>query len=189
MEARAGAAQRTRESILQAAYDCWSELNYDEVSLEQIAARAGVTKQTVIRVFGSKDQLAFATADWQRPREEAQRWVEPGDVTAAIEVLVTSYERMGDANVRVLALEQRVPAIGYLLQQARKSHRGWIERVFKPCLPKRKGATYERRVMAFYAATDVTTWKLLRRDFGLSRHDTAAVMLTLVSSLAEKGAG
>lgn len=188
MEARADAAQRTRESILQAAYDCWSELDYDEVSLEQIAARAGVTKQTVIRVFGSKDQLAYATAAWQRPREESQRLVEPGDVAAAIEVLVTSYERMGDANVRVLALEKRVPAIGYLLDQARKSHRGWVERVFKPFLPKRKGASYERRVMAFYAATDVTGWKLLRRDFGLSQRDAAAVMLTLASSLAEKGA-
>lgn len=189
MAARANAVQRTRASILQAAYECWSEQDYDEVSLEQIAARAGVTKQTVLRVFGSKDQLAYATVDWHRPLEESQRLVEPGDVAAAVEVLVTSYERMGDANVRVLALEKRVPAIGYLLEQARKSHRGWVERVFEPFLPKRKGATYERRVMAFYAATDVTGWKLLRRDFGLNRQETAAVMLTLVSSLAEKGAG
>ncbi len=189
MEARADAAQRTRESILQAAYDSWREQDYDEVSLQRVAARAGVTKQTVIRLFGSKDQLAYATVDWQRPREESQRAVEAGDVAAAVEVLVTSYERMGDANVRVLALEKRVPALGYLLDQARQSHRGWVERVFLPYLPKRKGATYEKRVMAFYAATDVTVWKLLRRDFALSRQDTAAVLLTLVSSLAKKEAG
>jgi AcrR family transcriptional regulator len=189
MDARAEAAQRTRERILQAAYDSWSEQDYDDVSLELVAARAGVTKQTVIRLFGSKDRLAYATADWQRPREESQRVVEPGDLAAAVEVLVTSYERMGDANVRVLALEKRVPALGYLLDQARQSHRGWVERVFLPFLPKRKGATYRKRVMAFYAATDVSVWKLLRRDFGLSKQDTAAVLLTLVSSLANDEGG
>lgn len=184
MEARADAAQRTRERILQAAYDSWSEQDYDEVSLERVAARAGVTKQTVIRLFGSKDQLAYATADWQRPREESQRVVEAGDLAGAVEVLIASYERMGDANIRVLALEKRVPALAYLLDQARQSHRGWVEGVFSPFLPKRKGAAHRKRVMAFYAATDVTVWKLLRRDLGLSRQDTAAVMLTLVSGLA-----
>lgn len=37
--------------------------------------------------------------------------------------------------------------------------------------------------MAFYAATEVTIWKLLRRDFQLSRADTEAVFLALVSGL------
>ena len=61
--------------------------------------------------------------------------------------------------------------------------------MFLPYLPKRKGAAYQKRVMAFYAATDVTVWKLLRRDFALSRHDTTAVLLTLVSGLAKKDEG
>ena len=40
--------------------------------------------------------------------------------------------------------------------------------------------------MAFYAATEVMLWKLLRRDFGLSRKETEAVFLTLVSGLANQ---
>jgi hypothetical protein len=121
--------------------------------------------------------------DWQTPREEAERAVEPGDVTAAIEVLVGRYEQMGDANVRVLELEHRVPAIQYLLAQGRQSHLAWVERVFRPFLPRRKGAAHRRRMMAFYAATDVMIWKVLRRDFQLSREETHAVFLTLVSGL------
>lgn len=187
MERRHAAVERTREAILAAAYELWRTEEYDDVSLERVAERAGVTKQTVIRQFGSKDQLAYATVDWQRPREEAAREVEPGDLEAAVDVLVDRYERIGDANIRVLALEQRVPAIRYLLEQSRASHRQWIERVFAPFLPAR-GVARRRRVTAFYAATEVTLWKLVRRDFGQSRADVRAVFLALVSGLTSTGA-
>ena len=169
--------------ILQTAYELFLEQHYDEVSLERVAERAGLTKQTIIRQFGSKDQLAYAVVDWQRPREEAARLVEPGDVRGAVNTLVERYERMGDANVRVLQLESRVPAIRYLLEQGRESHAAWVARVFAPFLPRRRGRAHRRRVMAFYAATEVMLWKLLRRDFGLSRKETGAVLLALVSGL------
>lgn len=186
MSARAGAVEETRERILQAAYALLLIEQYDDVTLERVAERAGVSKQTLIRQFGSKDQLAYAVVDWQRPQEEAARMVEPGEVAAAVANIVERYERMGDANVRVLELEHRVPAIRYLLEQGRDSHRGWIERVFAPYLPNPGGAPYERRVMAFYAATEVMTWKLLRRDFALGPRQTQAVMLELVSGLVAK---
>jgi len=184
MQSRAQGVEETRARILQATYEIFLEQHYDEVSLERVAQRAGVTKQTLIRQFGSKDRLAYAVVDWQRPREEAARMVEPGDMCGAIETLVERYERMGDANVRVLELESRVPAIRYLLQQGRESHSAWVARVFAPFLPKRSGRARQRRAMAFYAATEVMLWKLLRRDFGLSRKETEAVLLELVSGLA-----
>jgi AcrR family transcriptional regulator len=186
MENRAEAAARTREAILQAAYDLWLTDDYDDVSLERVAARAGVSKQTVIRSFGAKDQLACAVVDWQRPREEAARVIEPGDLNAAVDVLVARYEEIGDANVRLLALEQRVPAIRYLLEQARESHSAWIEHAFAPYLPKRNGAARRRRLMAFYAATEVMLWKLIRRDLQQSRTDVHAIFLDLVSGLASR---
>jgi hypothetical protein len=37
--------------------------------------------------------------------------------------------------------------------------------------------------MALSAATDVTTWKYLRRDHGLSRARTAAVLQELIEAL------
>src|SRR5262245_35566624 len=122
MEARADAVEQTRESILRATYELWLEYDWDDFSLERVAERAGVSKQTVIRQFGSKDKLALATVDWQRPVEEAGRVVEPGDVAGAVEVIIARYEKMGDANIRALALEHRIPAIRYLLEQGRASH-------------------------------------------------------------------
>jgi AcrR family transcriptional regulator len=183
MQSRADAVEETRLQILHASYELWLGHTYEELSLERIADRAGVSKQTVIRQFGSKEQLFFETVDYVRPREEAARVVEPGDVRAAVAIVVERYEELGDANVRVLELENRVPAVRHLLEQGRESHRLWIERVFAPFLPKRKGPAYARRVMAFYSATEVMVWKLLRRDFKLSREQTEAVLFEMVSAL------
>ena len=185
MQARAESVEHTRLRILQAAYDLWLERDYDAVTLEDVAARAKVTKQTLIRQFGSKDRLIIATVDWQRTHEEAARTVEPGDLNTAVTVLLGRYERMGDANVRVLAIEHRVPALHYLLEQGRESHRSWIEKVFRPYLPAKKGAAYRQKVLAFYVATEVMNWKLLRRDLGKSLAETHAVFLALVTAVAQ----
>jgi AcrR family transcriptional regulator len=186
MDTRVEATEQTRRRVLQAAYELWLAHTYDAVSLEKVAARAGVTKQTLLRHFGSKEQLAIAVVDFQRPREEAARAADPGDVERAITKLVERYEKMGDANLRMLELERRVPAIDYLLKQSRESHRRWVEQVFEPFLPARRGASRERRVLAFYAVTEVMVWKLLRRDFRLSRKETRAVLLELVSGLTTR---
>jgi AcrR family transcriptional regulator len=183
MSARARSVEETRERILRAALALWLKLPFDEVTLDEVAKRAGVSKQTVLRVFKSKEHLAFEMVDWYRPQEEAARDAPPGDVDTAVARLLDRYEEMGDANVRVLDLERRVPEIRYLLAQARESHQHWVERTFAPFLPARGGGTYRRRVMAFYAATEVTSWKLLRRDFELSRAETEAIFLDLVRGL------
>src|SRR5437764_2573263 len=55
MVARAEAAEATRLRILDAARQLFADLLYDQVSLNAVAARAGVTVQTVIRRFTSKE--------------------------------------------------------------------------------------------------------------------------------------
>lgn len=177
MTARKDAVESTRERILRAAYEEWSRRSYDQVSLQTIADTAGVSRQTVARQFGTKDALAFAVVDWQKPLEDDLRATEAGDLEAAVTRLVGRYESMGDANVRMLELEGRVPAIDYLLQVARDGHRAWVERTLLPdvSVGERAGLT-----LALYAATDVTLWKLLRRDLRQDPDVVVATVLRLV---------
>ncbi len=60
------------------------------------------------------------------------------------------------------------------------SHRGWIERTFSPWLTSARGARREELILALYAATDVTVWKLLRRDLGCTRPRTESIIRQLV---------
>ena len=182
MRARQEAVASTRERILRAAYDQFSGQSYDQVSIESVARAAGASRQTVIRQFGTKDELAFAVVDWQKPREDAFRAAEPGDIGTAVTRLVDGYEEMGDANVRMLELEGRVPAIDHLLDVSRAGHRAWIERTL---LPDGVSGDLEQVVLALYAATDVMVWKLLRRDLGQTRPATESIILRLVRAVLD----
>jgi len=51
---RAGASEETRLRIIEAARELFSESGYPNVSLDDIAAKAGVSRQTVYVQFGSK---------------------------------------------------------------------------------------------------------------------------------------
>lgn len=180
MTARAEAVQATREAICAAAIELWLDVPYDELTLDDIAGRAGTTRQTVLRHFGSKEGLALAAAEWYSPRIEAATEVEPGDIAAAVSAIVLQYEAMGDANVRLLEIEDRVAEVHELLERARSGHRAWVEQSFAPFVERVDRSEREHLVDALYAATEVTVWKLLRRDFGRSVDATEAVLDTLV---------
>jgi AcrR family transcriptional regulator len=177
MELRAAAAEATHERILDAATGLFLESWYDDVTLAVIAKRAGVSGQTVINHFGGKEQLAAAVYERVGEQITSLRYSpEPGDVPALVEALVDDYDRTGDAVVRLLALEEKVPSVQPLLARGRASHHGWVREMFgAPDL-----------VPELVVATDVYAWKLLRRDQGLSRDETVAAILRIVQALLER---
>ena len=179
MTARADAVEQTRERILHVTYQLWLDRSYDELTVDAIAAAAEVSRQTVHRHFGSKDDLVLAVMAWLGPREEAARAVEVGDTEAAVRRVVERNEETGDADLRALELEGRVATVERMLAEGRRSHRQWVEQAFDPYLP-RPSARRDRVVDALYAATDVTVWKLLRRDFGRTAAETEAIIRLLV---------
>jgi len=185
-EARAAAADETRSKIVEAAIEAFLAGWYDEVTLRQVADRAGVALQTVVNHFGSKEQLFAAGVDTLQPRIEALRNTAPvDDLDAAVTVVVDHYEVTGDAIIRALAMEDRVPALKPILTRGRRFHRAWVERVFAaPLAEVPSGAPRRRAVAAYVAALDVYVWKRLRRDLRLSRADTVAVMQSLAAGLS-----
>src|SRR5215218_9961518 len=112
MRARAEAAAVTGRRILEAVMELHMECFFDQVSLEDIAERSGVTVQTVIRRFGSKERLIEAAAEEGKSQVVRQRDQAPvGDVEGAAKNLVDHYEEWGDGVLRLLAQEERVPAL------------------------------------------------------------------------------
>ena len=104
MRARAQAAEATAQAIIAAARALFAERPYDQVSLPVIAERAGVTVQTVLRRFGSKEELFAAAAAQRSGQIRADREAAPpGDLTH----LVAHYERWGDEQAYLLAATRR----------------------------------------------------------------------------------
>jgi AcrR family transcriptional regulator len=183
MVARAEAAAATRERILAAAWRRFADEIYERVRLADVASDAGVSVQTVHSAFGTKDQLFVAAWGWAIGPEGARRDRAPaGDVKQAVRLLYDSYELQGDAALRLLAEEDRIPAIRRMTDAGRAWHRGWVERTFAPLLAGSRGAARERRVVALVVATDILVWKLLRREMGLGRAEAERVVIDMIAA-------
>lgn len=180
MRARADGVAATRERIARVMLKLALAQPYEEITLQGIADASAVSHQTVLNHFASKEGVALAAArllaeQTGQAREKAQ----PGEVTSAITVLVGEYERFGDANARWAMSAERLGSLAPLLDEARAGHQLWLQHIFGAMLPAHAGAR-RRAISALHAATDVYTWKLLRRDLRLSRVETEAVMADLV---------
>jgi hypothetical protein len=107
----------------------------------------------------------------------------PGDVEGAVRILWDTYEEHSDAVLRVVAQEDRIPAIHQMVEAGRQYHRGWVERTFAPQLAGLRRAARERRLAALIVATDVMTWKVMRREMGLARPTAEQVVVEMVSAM------
>jgi AcrR family transcriptional regulator len=179
---RAAAAQQTRERIMRAAIELFYELTYDEMTFARIAERAGVSPQTVVLHFKTKDNLVAETAKWWRPREEGLRETPTGDPFEAAEKLCARYELTGKAVMHVLAVEESVPGVQSILRHGRRSHREWVEATFGRFLA-RSGAVRERQIMQLVVAYDIYTWSILRRV--MSAEETVTAMGELARAVLD----
>jgi AcrR family transcriptional regulator len=184
MKARAEAVEATRDRIARAAMARFLAQLYDDVTIAAVAADAGVSAQTVLNRFESKEGLftaaaALFSADLAGDRAQSS----PHDAATAVAALMEQFERTGDGNVRLALLDERIPAVKAALDDGRSFHQEFLAGVFAERLP---GAPAERRraLAALHAATDVYTWKLLRRDLGLGRRATQQVMTEMVEAIA-----
>jgi AcrR family transcriptional regulator len=187
MGARAEATAETGRRILRETLEAYREGFYDEVSLEDIAERAGVTVQTILRRFGSKEELISAAAKAARKSLRSQRDNAPvDDVAGAVGLLVNTYEEHGDRVLRLLAQEDRVAAFRLVTNAGREYHYEWVERVFASLLTRRAGSARERLLGQLIAITDLYFWKVLRHDLGLSREQTTLAISEAIAGLDAK---
>lgn len=183
MTARAQSAAATGERILDAAIALFWERPTDQIVLREVAERAGVTVQTVIRRYGGREGLLAAAGERQLRATESERAVPEGDVPAALSALLDHYERNAAGVLRLLAAEESSPVLAEFAQRGRRLHKEWCCAAFAPFLAHLTGVHHERRLAQVVAICDVYTWKLLRLDAGLSRRQTHLALAELLEPL------
>jgi|SRR5581483_2397004 len=184
MVARAQAAEQTRARLLDSAWRHFSEQPFDAVRLADVAAEADVSLPTLHNNFGTKDVLFAAAWSSRMGVEGARReGAATGDARASLRVLYDSYEQEGDAVLRMLAQEERIPAVKEQADSGRAWHRAWVGRTFEQALGPLGGAARERRLTELVVATDLLVWKLLRREMGLGRRAAEGIVLEMIAAL------
>jgi AcrR family transcriptional regulator len=175
--AREEAQQRTREALLEAAIDEFYGDRWSKVSLAGLATRAGVTKQTLLRHFGSKEGLLIQALVRSAAQVLDERWNAPvGDVDGAIENLLEHYEAWGGRARRLGAWQDAPSVLAKLSRAGRQVHYQWIEFVFAPQLEGLEEAGSSRLRAELIVVCDVQTWWILAHDLELGRAEVKSIL-------------
>lgn len=185
MTARRAKASETRERIRSAAVAFYRDAALENFTLDDVAERAETTVQTVLRVFGSKEQLIVAALGGIAEDGQPIRATPPGDIPAAVQAIYDIYEAIGDFLIGQLADERRRPALRLSLDAGRENHRVWVRQIFASELSARRGKARDQLFSILVVALDVYTWKLLRRDLALSRSAAEAAVRTIITGVID----
>jgi AcrR family transcriptional regulator len=181
MTTRARAVEETRARIIDACVGLHGERPVAEIGLDDVASRAGVSVQTVLRHFGSRAGLEEASFEAAQQAVTDERRTPVGDVAAAVRVIVDHYEKRGDQALLMLAQEGQQPLMARITDRGKALHRQWVEEVFAPYLAEADDPGELTDLLV--VATDVYAWKLLRRDRALGRDRTERRIRHLVDRI------
>lgn len=129
---RAASQAETRRRILDAAHEEFSTRRVADVSIDQVAARAGFTKGAVYSNFESKTDLLFAVLE-QRMRERGADYIDLVAESSDAELGSAAGQRAGRTQAdelgyfrlvaSVWAVAVHEPVIGARLAELRRAHR------------------------------------------------------------------
>jgi AcrR family transcriptional regulator len=182
--ARAQAQDDRRQRILDAAYEAFSARRYDDVTLADLAGRAGTSERTVYRLFGTKKRLLSLWLSEGAPGMAT--WPDPAvlpDTHAFVHELVLFYEEHGVAILNMLSQEASVPALRRLLDPWRVRHEKGIERALGHLLRGSRGEARKRRHLQLVTICDVQMWNLLRHGKRLPRADVERVLTEMLAAI------
>ena len=183
MTSREAAMQETHRRILRAGADLlWEQVSAD-ITLDDVAGRSGVTVQTILRHFGTREALLAAVEALLQEEVREERQAPAGDVRAAVRALFDHYERHGEAVLLLLGQEITNERIRAGMDGGRRIHREWVEKVFAPYLEACAPDDHEELADLLVVATDVYTWKLLRRDRQLDRGQAEGRVTRLIAAI------
>jgi len=188
LKLRAERQERTRRRIIEAAIELHQTLGPARTTVTQIAARAGVGRETVYRHFPDELSLGMACSGryWEHhPLPDAGQW-EPvptlaGRLRAALEVTY-AYHRETEAMMsRALADSADTPIM-------RPYHEHW-QRAARAIAGPGGDGVQERALLlaAIGHALAFGTWRSLVRDQGLSDRDAIELMLRLIPAGTGEG--
>lgn len=184
--ARAESTRRTREAILDAAVRAFGDRWFDEVTLGDVAREAGVSQQTVVNHFGSKEDLYLVgIAERWAPRIARLRsQVVVGDLDSVVHIAFEGYEQSGVGTLRALALADRSATLAGIVGAGGTAHHEWVAGALAPLLTDLDDTARRRTIRLCAVALDVRTWEQLRKTQSAdeAREDMRALVESIVAT-------
>src|SRR5574337_1415478 len=124
MTKRAEQAEAAKARILASAVQFCGERPIDGFTIDEVANSAGVSVRTVLRAYGSKEELVLASLFELAKNGEWLTRVVAGDVADAVTLQFDIYESVGDLILRLLDAECGRPALKAMLDRSEERRVG-----------------------------------------------------------------
>ena len=186
---RQAQAEARRTHILKCAARMLADGTNDEFRLEDVAQAAGVSVQTILRAFASKDGLVVATLEYEAPAAldmSIYNDIKIEDIDQLVATLFKVYDKIGDLVIHALAHEHRSPEFQKSLDVGRDFHKALVSDAFGIHIQHRPRSERSALFHALMVATDIYIWKILRRDEALSFDETVAIVVFTLKSLIQE---
>jgi len=183
MERRSAKVEATKARVRTAATALYAA-HPEHFALKTVAEQAGTSVQTVLRIYGSKAALVASLLESSRgpPRQVGGL---PEHIETAIRARYSEYEKNADVLNPAPGDGRRDPSQAKQIETTRQVHRAWVEKVFADSLGTQASLAEQARLFGLIVATDVSVWRLLRRDFGLYRRAAEAVVIGIIAALLQ----
>jgi hypothetical protein len=122
--------------------------------------------------------------------EQGQRRVDArvGDIHDVVRVLYENYDDQGEVGLRVIAQEDRIPAIRAYTDLGRRWQRAWVAEVLGPFLAAAPAESRDDLHDALIVALDILTWRLLRLEMGHPTADARRIVVGMIRALVDESA-
>ncbi|MFF4950049.1 TetR/AcrR family transcriptional regulator [Streptomyces chattanoogensis] len=100
--------QRTRDALIRAALELFTEQGYDETTIDEIAEAVNVSQRTYFRYFANKEEVVFAVQEMVEARfleELRERPAAEAPLTALRSAVMVAWDEIGSAIESVVPVE------------------------------------------------------------------------------------
>jgi hypothetical protein len=161
----------TRDRILEAVVDCLNDEELDQITIEGVAAKAGVTKRTIYRHFATREDLLKAAwpAMQRRVGLAGGGFVQSAEQLCVIALqLFPAFDKQAGA-VRASAFSRAGRELRLAINEERK--KGFLS-VAKDARPDLKGADLVRLAAVLQVLNSAWAWAIMKDFWGLSGEES-----------------
>jgi AcrR family transcriptional regulator len=164
-------SQATREKIVGAVRDLLADGTFHETPVEEVAARAGVSRATLYQHFGTRDGLVDALCESFDANPALVKIRRIDDLDSFVELCTAFWSSEEQVLAQLYGAASVDPAAAALVERQRADRYAELRRIL------RSGRVGDRRVFAELAAlTSFETFRELRRGAGLRLSEVTATL-------------
>ena len=178
----------TRDAIWDAAIDLFAEKGFDEVTIDEIAASACVSRRSFFRYFASKNDLmarpiADVTAGIAKALDSCPTSASPGQTLDHVVVTLARESAADPRNAKVMKLVMKSPAARDALTSRLLTVQGQIEKAFS----RRFNDPLMVQTLSWLTVSALSVGT--RHWFANGRRDMAVSSRKALSAIADVGRG